>query len=645
MDELIKDIIRLAPEFGITLKEDSNDVEGEVADKLKRAAKIDEVDTITFGLETDDGKIVKVFVNAEDAEKFEKLMADMLGEEDNIEDALNRVANEVDIVDVEWPAEEEDDGDADEVDDDLDDDGSDVLDKKVYNKANLGKEVDGGTKPAVEHMTFGERFAAKQIDEHASTSYVGTRMRTPSQQLVYQAVLDLGVPEMVLDRSPYRAQVVKNLKDMALDLQQNGSMKNALKLFVKRAIAGLEKEEQEDRKKAQQKAKAKGKFGTDKSEEQPVDESLLLEMGPAILFWGTIERLLIAAAGSAAESLVKDLLATTAWKGLVNRSGTAIASKLQGTLTTKFQQLKSALGMSTAAKEDTPVEEALNPADVQAFIIKLINFADSSDDKSAAKRVLATTQLKQVLNKVKATAGSIPSSVKSKMVDINKMLASSEMVGEAEEAVDLQGQGPAKTDNVKWQVEPSKGGVLFKAEDGSAEYEVVDEDAERMVKALSNRESITVRSVQGPKLVVSPRGRAAVIKVIGSSTRIELNAPDVDAVIDAAATMMEAKRLAEGTEVRVPTTAAQWEFYTSEPEAEAAAKILGKILVIKLTDVLSQNLKDEKELLKQAKRVRDEMYKEMSKYSRLGARDTEPESHLVDCIERELKLPKYSLER
>jgi hypothetical protein len=63
----------------------------------------DEVDTVTYGLETDDGSIVKVYVNASQADQFETALADMLGAEDDIEKVINQAAEQFDIVDVEWP--------------------------------------------------------------------------------------------------------------------------------------------------------------------------------------------------------------------------------------------------------------------------------------------------------------------------------------------------------------------------------------------------------------------------------------------------------------------------------------------------------------------------------------------------------------
>ena len=82
-----------------------NDVTSmDVGNYLDKAHELnDEVDTVTFGMETDDGKVAKVFVNATQADDFEKALADMLGEKDDLEEVINELANKFDIVDVEWP--------------------------------------------------------------------------------------------------------------------------------------------------------------------------------------------------------------------------------------------------------------------------------------------------------------------------------------------------------------------------------------------------------------------------------------------------------------------------------------------------------------------------------------------------------------
>src|ERR1035437_10835884 len=73
--------------------------EQNVMNRLDRSVKLDEVDTITFGLETDDGKIVKVYVKVEQADDFEKALADKLGEIDDIEEVLNELSKEYEIID------------------------------------------------------------------------------------------------------------------------------------------------------------------------------------------------------------------------------------------------------------------------------------------------------------------------------------------------------------------------------------------------------------------------------------------------------------------------------------------------------------------------------------------------------------------
>jgi hypothetical protein len=63
------------------------------------------VDTVAFGLETTDGDIVKVYVNAEEAEAFEQKMAQLLGKIDDIDQAIEELSNEFDIVSVVKPGE------------------------------------------------------------------------------------------------------------------------------------------------------------------------------------------------------------------------------------------------------------------------------------------------------------------------------------------------------------------------------------------------------------------------------------------------------------------------------------------------------------------------------------------------------------
>lgn len=82
--------------------------EDEVNQKIEDAEDdADAVDTVTFGLETDDDQIVKVYVAITDADAFEEKLSAMLGEVDDIEELLKTLGEEFDIVDIEWPDEED----------------------------------------------------------------------------------------------------------------------------------------------------------------------------------------------------------------------------------------------------------------------------------------------------------------------------------------------------------------------------------------------------------------------------------------------------------------------------------------------------------------------------------------------------------
>lgn len=96
----------------------------DINDYLERAQELnDEVESVGFAIETDDGDIVKVYVNAQDADKFEEELANLLGLEGDFEEAVNQLAQKYDIVDVVWPrdASNEEDPDADLSIDDAED--------------------------------------------------------------------------------------------------------------------------------------------------------------------------------------------------------------------------------------------------------------------------------------------------------------------------------------------------------------------------------------------------------------------------------------------------------------------------------------------------------------------------------------------
>jgi hypothetical protein len=137
---------------GISFDSNSKLTQRDAANLIQQAQdKAEEVDTIAFGLELNDGEIVKVYVATQDAEAFEKAMSDLLGKEDDIETAINDLAGEFDIVSVEWPEDDMtgDGGSSSDVGDAADDamagedgDGNidDLADKKEK-KTKLGFDL------------------------------------------------------------------------------------------------------------------------------------------------------------------------------------------------------------------------------------------------------------------------------------------------------------------------------------------------------------------------------------------------------------------------------------------------------------------------------------------------------------------------
>lgn len=114
-----------------TINADGKVSGSDIANYIEKAEELnDEVDTVPFGLETDDGQIVKVYVNAEQADKFEEAMKNMLGLEDDIEEAINRLTTEFDIVDVVWPTSDEEEEGEEDSDADLSIDDTSGLDSE-----------------------------------------------------------------------------------------------------------------------------------------------------------------------------------------------------------------------------------------------------------------------------------------------------------------------------------------------------------------------------------------------------------------------------------------------------------------------------------------------------------------------------------
>jgi hypothetical protein len=365
MNNLRSIIAKMAPDFGI-LKES----EAEVIDRLNRAAAIDEVDTVAFGLETDDGRIVKVYVAEKDSDRFEELMSQALGKVDDIEEAINLAAKEVEIIDVEWPI---------EANEPKPEDGSEVLNPQVYNNAKINQDMKDELKPKLEGV----------VNEAAVG--ISSRLATPNQQLILQAVLELGIPEIALERSPYKANIVRNIRELALQLQHNAAMKQALRIFVKRSIDFTKGEEE-------------------------VTEAVLSE-NLADFYWSAVEKLLLALDTSTDKKVSTAIINSSKYAQLKRGSTAVLNNAVDAQLRTKLTNMTSSL-----SQLNRPVTESLNGNDLYQVIVKLISVADRSVKNQLANSLFDLPEFKQFKRILVQHAASIPSSLKQKIEAVAKEL-------------------------------------------------------------------------------------------------------------------------------------------------------------------------------------------------------------------------------
>ena len=393
---MLKETLRkLKPDFGF-LTEDANEADQQIMNRLDRSVKLDEVDTITFGLETDDGKIVKVYVKVDQADDFEKALSDKLGEIDDIEEVLNELSKEFEIVDVEWPSEETATEDGEE-----EEDGSSSLNQKVYDNPKENAENERDLKPKLENLSIGEQFTI-DINESSHAGSLESRFTTASQLMVYHAILELGIPEMALARNPFRAAILKNIKHKAMELTTSPMMKNALKTFINRSIDYEEKA-----------AKNKTAMGGHiDANDKHVKESLT--EGVTQDFWNAFLELVNYVAATPEDA--KELLANPTMKQIMTRSSGALSSNVSAQLKTKLNDFKNSLTGDGAAAQlkaagvvesyrraNEKLNEGSSPAEITDLFKALLTLADPSKDGAAVTNVMKSSAWNSFFNAAKGS--------------------------------------------------------------------------------------------------------------------------------------------------------------------------------------------------------------------------------------------------
>lgn len=561
---MLKDFLKkVAPEFNI-LAEEMKEIEQNVINKLDKSAKLDEIDCVTFGLETDDGKIIKVYVNSEQSAEFEKALSEKLGQVDDIEEALNELAKDFEIVDVEWP-EDGDEEDAEVADSVMTTDGSESLNSQVYDKKNAESEKDHKIKQADESIKFtpDEEFSMK-IFEADHTNSLESRLTTPVQLMVYNAILDLGIPEIALVRNPYRTAIIKGIREKALELNKNPTIKTALKWFIKRSL-----DQDSLLKKKKQDAKHTRDDDEDVKEgvECPMCGSSELheaqKHGSKInLFWDDMNKLIsyIAVDKDTAETLFN----ATKYIALQKAS---ITSDISRSSTLKIRQRLSELVELISSSEVTAspeaVTESTNAVEMNSVLTSLLQAADASAGKKVSEQLLDSTLFKQFMRKSKVK---FTQKFRGELrVKLNQLLKQLGLKSTEDEKVTEQTLTELVKDDAKWMF--TKDGEIVTISCKDLEVKLADEEMEKLLKAITNNETAVIRDHEDPtkKFTFSPRQRNVHVKQIGSPDVVVMKAEDVEKLTDTMTKMFESK-----TDSNL---AIDWK--TSSPSAKAFLSKLG----------------------------------------------------------------------
>ena len=228
---------------------DGDDItHSDVTSYLQKADDInDEVDTVVFGLETDNDEIIKVYVAVDDAEEFEKAMAERLGTEDDIDDVIAELAEKFDIVDVEWPdGEDEDEEDADNSD------TSTVKKGEEEPTAEINFDTTPTGKPVEESMTTlhellvqeskqvleGEQspLAKGEFNWPPEIESLSRNLTTLGAKSALYALTKFELPPEVLSSKKAFGQFKQNLIAVGRSYQKN----QTLKIWINKFISELE---------------------------------------------------------------------------------------------------------------------------------------------------------------------------------------------------------------------------------------------------------------------------------------------------------------------------------------------------------------------------------------------------------------------
>lgn len=202
----------------------------DVVSKLKAAEKKSDLtkDTIVFGLEDDDGKTVKVYVQNDQAEDFENALSDALDNADDkaeIAELLFDLKDKFDILDVIWP----------EIPEDEEAEGE-MGDIEAEGEGELGAEGEG--------EMGGEEMAADQpAEDETKTALSAVMDMLKGEAEARKAEAEAKKAEAEAEASKYAAQAAETKvkrEEEVLDMEEHNRKKSEAEKEAKK-LASLAK--------------------------------------------------------------------------------------------------------------------------------------------------------------------------------------------------------------------------------------------------------------------------------------------------------------------------------------------------------------------------------------------------------------------
>jgi hypothetical protein len=293
-------------------------------------------------------------------------------------------------------------------------------------------------------------------------------------------------------------KIVAGIREVALEVQKNPAMKNALRIFVKQQL-------------------------NDKPEYEPTQVKEALSGTPVDMFWEMFIKLLTAIDSTPNNTLVQELQGSSLWTNLQHNSMTNIRTALKPNIIAVLRRLDMAMQQAPQAS----VGEALSNLEFVDLLNKLLELTEHAQQLQASQiwRRIQYTAKQQFLR--------LPGNVKNILDQLNQALST---VQEAtEKPVDPTPAGDAQA-----SFEYKDEGDSLHIKSQHFDFTLAGENLERAIKAVDEKKTLTVQCVDGKFMTFSPRGSSVMIKAAGQNTKELMTAPDADAFIEAAKGVLDA---------------------------------------------------------------------------------------------------------